>query len=64
MAKKMGFVGVGRMGANMARRLNDCGYKIASVYDVNRNTAESVAKELGATGGVTCRWTRHSAVWS
>ena len=47
MAKKIGFVGVGRMGANMARRLNDCGYKIASVYDVNRNTAEAVAKELG-----------------
>ena len=48
MAKKIGFVGVGRMGANMARRLNDCGYKIASVYDVNRNTAEAVAKELGS----------------
>ncbi len=48
MAKKIGFVGVGRMGANMARRLNDCGYKIASVYDVNRNTAEAVANELGA----------------
>ena len=48
MARKIGFVGVGRMGANMARRLNDCGYKIASVYDVNRNTADDVAKELGA----------------
>ena len=23
---KIGFVGVGRMGANMARRLKECGY--------------------------------------
>ena len=46
MAKKIGFVGVGRMGANMARRLNDCGYKIAAIYDVNRNAAEALAHEL------------------
>ena len=46
MARKIGFVGVGRMGANMARRLNDCGYKIASVYDVNRNTADDVTNTV------------------
>ncbi len=36
------------MGANMARRLNDCGYSITAIYDVNRTAAQSLAKELGA----------------
>lgn len=45
--KRIGFVGVGRMGANMARHLNDCGYKITAVYDVNRAAAEALAEELG-----------------
>ncbi len=44
----IGFVGVGRMGANMARRLKEVGYPIAAVYDVQRATAEAVAAELGA----------------
>ncbi|MEZ5299967.1 MAG: NAD(P)-dependent oxidoreductase [Verrucomicrobiales bacterium] len=51
MAKKktkIGFVGVGRMGANMARRLHDCGYPIAATYDVNRAAAKDLADELGA----------------
>src|SRR3954470_12552055 len=43
----IGFVGVGRMGANMARRLKDRGYQVTSVYDVNRAVATSVATELG-----------------
>ena len=30
MPEKIGFVGVGRMGSNMARRLKDCGYEIAA----------------------------------
>ncbi len=47
MAEKIGFVGVGRMGANMARRLKDCGYEIAAVYDVNPAAAQSLAQELG-----------------
>ena len=33
--EKIAFVGVGRMGANMARRLKDCGYEITAVYDAN-----------------------------
>lgn len=37
------------MGANMARRLKDCGYTIAAVYDVNREAAAALAKELGST---------------
>jgi hypothetical protein len=35
------------MGANMARRLKECGYEIAAVYDVNRAAAQSLAQELG-----------------
>ncbi len=34
------------MGANMARRLNDCGFPIASVFDVNAAAAQSLAQEL------------------
>ena len=47
MAEKIGFVGVGRMGANMARRLKECGYEIAALYDVNRVAARTLAQELG-----------------
>src|SRR6059036_2820849 len=47
MAEKIGFVGVGRMGGNMARRLKECGYEIAAVYDVNTATAQALAQELG-----------------
>src|SRR5690349_6198371 len=48
MAEKIGFVGVGRMGSNMARRLKDCGFEIAAVYDTHAETAQKVAAELGA----------------
>src|SRR5437867_5225363 len=47
MAEKIGFVGVGRMGSNMARRMKECGYPIAGVYDVNTAVAESQDEELG-----------------
>jgi len=47
MSEKIGFVGVGRMGANMARRLKDCGYSIAAVFDVNAPAAQTLATELG-----------------
>src|SRR5881394_430166 len=43
----VGFVGVGRMGANMARRLKDRQFHITSIYDINRARATSVAAELG-----------------
>jgi 3-hydroxyisobutyrate dehydrogenase len=46
MSQKIGFVGVGRMGANMARRLQETGFVISAVFDVNREAAESLAKEL------------------
>ncbi len=48
MPEKIGFVGVGRMGANMARRLKECGYPIAATYDLNAKAAQEVAAELGA----------------
>src|SRR5204862_8018878 len=43
----IGFVGVGRMGANMARRLRDRQFRIAAGYDTNRAAATSIAAELG-----------------
>ncbi len=46
--ERIAFVGVGRMGANMARRLKDCGYAVTAVYDVNAAAAESLAAEIGA----------------
>lgn len=46
MPEKIGFVGVGRMGANMARRLQECGYPVVAVYDVNPTAAQSLAQEL------------------
>ncbi len=49
MAKKIGFVGVGRMGANMARRLHECGCKVTAVFDLNPQAAGALADELGAT---------------
>jgi len=51
--EKIAFVGVGRMGSNMARRLKDCGYEIAAVYDVNAAAAKEVAAELGAQAATT-----------
>ncbi|HKS38610.1 MAG TPA: NAD(P)-dependent oxidoreductase [Verrucomicrobiae bacterium] len=48
MAERIGFVGVGRMGANMARRLKEVGYPVTAVYDVNTTSAQSLAQELGA----------------
>lgn len=45
---KIGVVGLGRMGANMARRLKDCGYQVAVVFDVAESLARELAAELGA----------------
>src|SRR5262245_2511342 len=47
MAEKIGFVGVGRMGSNMAQRLKECGFEISAVYDVNAEAAQKLAQELG-----------------
>jgi len=47
MTPRIAFVGVGRMGANMARRLHDCGHAIAAVHDANPTVAAALAAELG-----------------
>lgn len=45
---RVGMVGLGRMGANMARRLHDCGYPLPAVFDRDKSTAEALAGELGS----------------
>jgi 3-hydroxyisobutyrate dehydrogenase-like beta-hydroxyacid dehydrogenase len=44
---KIGIVGTGRMGANMAKRLHDVGYEIAALVDTNPESALETAKETG-----------------
>jgi 3-hydroxyisobutyrate dehydrogenase-like beta-hydroxyacid dehydrogenase len=46
--ERIGIVGVGRMGANMARRLKDVGYTVSAVYDVRHDIAQQLATEMGA----------------
>jgi 3-hydroxyisobutyrate dehydrogenase len=48
MSEKIAFVGVGRMGGNMARRLKDCGYAVTAVYDSHAPAAAELAAEIGA----------------
>ena len=48
MSEKIAFVGVGRMGGNMARRLKDTGYTVTAVYDTHAPAAAELAKEIGA----------------
>ena len=43
---RIGFVGVGRMGKNMARRLNDRGYTISAIHDSNSKETNSLAQEI------------------
>ena len=48
MKETIGFVGVGRMGANMARRLKDQGYSVSVVFDSHAPLATELAAEIGA----------------
>ncbi len=50
---RVGFVGVGRMGANMARRLHDHGYKLTCVFDTNAAAITSLSQELGCEAAAT-----------
>jgi 3-hydroxyisobutyrate dehydrogenase len=50
MAERIGVVGIGRMGANIARRLNDVGYDVSALYDVAKDRVAELAAELGSTG--------------
>jgi 3-hydroxyisobutyrate dehydrogenase len=44
---RVAVVGVGRMGANMARRLAEKGFTLSAVYDVRPEAAQALARELG-----------------
>jgi len=51
--RKIAFVGIGKMGANMARCLNDVGHTITAVYDVNEEVIKTLADELGCVAAAT-----------
>ncbi|MBV8376692.1 MAG: NAD(P)-dependent oxidoreductase [Verrucomicrobia bacterium] len=46
-SSRIGFVGVGRMGANMARRLHETGHPVVAIHDANAENAAQLARELG-----------------
>jgi 3-hydroxyisobutyrate dehydrogenase-like beta-hydroxyacid dehydrogenase len=50
---RIGFVGVGRMGANMARRLRDQQETIVALYDRDPAMAINLATELGSEAATT-----------
>jgi 3-hydroxyisobutyrate dehydrogenase len=50
---KIGFVGVGRMGGNMARRLRDQQETIVALYDRDRAVTNSLATELGCVAAAS-----------
>jgi 3-hydroxyisobutyrate dehydrogenase len=52
---KIGVVGTGRMGANIARRLHDACYQVARLYDVRAESAAALAGELGSTATTSLR---------
>ena len=52
---KIAVVGVGRMGGNIARHLNDQGFSVTAVYDIDADCAKALGEEIGAeaTGQLT-----------
>ena len=52
-APKVGVVGVGRMGSNIARRLKDTGFNVVAVYDARPESADELAAEIGAEAART-----------
>jgi 3-hydroxyisobutyrate dehydrogenase len=53
MKDTIAFVGVGRMGPNMARRLKDQGYNVAAVFDSHTPLAVELGAEIGAEAAQT-----------
>ena len=47
--KKIGFVGLGRMGGNMARCLAEKSYQITALFDIDERLTKALATEIGAT---------------
>jgi 3-hydroxyisobutyrate dehydrogenase len=50
---RIGVVGVGRMGANIARRLAEVGYPVTAVYDLRPEAARALAAELKTRAAAT-----------
>ena len=50
---KIGVVGVGRMGANIARHLKNKGFSVTVVYDIRSDVAKALAEELGTEASDT-----------
>lgn len=50
---KIGIVGVGRMGSNIARRLKDTGFNVTVVCDARPESASELAAEIGAEAART-----------
>lgn len=48
LPERIGFVGIGRMGSNMARRLHEQGYRIVTVHDRQTASSETLAQELNS----------------
>ena len=46
--KKIGIVGLGRMGGNMARCLNDKGYNVNALFDINAEVSSELATEISS----------------
>jgi 3-hydroxyisobutyrate dehydrogenase len=61
--QKIGFVGVGRMGAAMALRLHDVGYPIVAVFDTHAPFAQATADATGAAAVSTPREVAERADW-
>ncbi len=53
---RVGFVGVGRMGANMARCLKDHGYTVTAVSDLDSQRNRGLAEELGCEAAPSPAW--------
>ncbi|MGB0372283.1 MAG: NAD(P)-dependent oxidoreductase [Opitutales bacterium] len=51
--KTIGFVGLGRMGGNMARCLKDKGYTVSALYDIASDIAVELANEIQSTAYTT-----------
>ncbi|MEM9159598.1 MAG: NAD(P)-dependent oxidoreductase [Verrucomicrobiota bacterium] len=47
--KRIGIVGLGRMGGNMARCLKDKGYNVSAVFDIQAQVASELAAEISST---------------
>ncbi len=65
---QLGMVGLGRMGANMVRRLVRDGHELV-VYDVSPDAVTSLAQETGATGATSLedmvsKLTPPRAIWT